>query len=110
MPCYVNIQTVITDLDSLEKAAAELGITVEKHSANLITLRKGSDYIKLERQAGSKKFDTVRYSGSNNWPETILNPLLPAYAKKQIKKFAARKGMTVSAGAKQGQYVLTSYK
>lgn len=110
MPCYSNVQTVLTDVDSIEKAAAELGITVIKHSADRYTLSKGGEHITIRRVAGEKKFSTEQYSGSNNWPDAVLRPLLTAYAKVQIKKFAAKKGMTVSAGAKPGQYVLTSYR
>lgn len=111
MPCYSSIQTVITSLADLEKAAAEVGIGIKviKHSATRITLERGREHITLSLNPESKKWQTVAMSGSNNWPEEIMAKVLPAYAKARVKSFAAKKGMVVSKGQGANQYVMTKY-
>lgn len=110
MPCYSKVTTLLIDLTAIEEATKSLGITVQKHSHNRITLSKGNEQITLSRNVGEKKFSTVPYSGSASWDTEILQPLIPAYAKVQVKKFAAKRGYTLSVGSQPGEYVLNSYR
>jgi hypothetical protein len=110
MPCYSNIKTVLIDLSVIEKVAAELGIKVEKKTANSYTLRKDGEYITIERQSAGQPFNTKAYSGSNRWDEVILPPLVQAYAKAQIKAVFKKAGYTVSAGDKPNTLQFISYK
>jgi hypothetical protein len=110
MPCYSNIKTVMLDIATIEQVAAELGIKVEKRNANSYTLRKDREYITIERDALDQPFHTRAYSGSNAWDTQIMDPMLPAYAKAQIKKVMKAKGYTVASGSKPNELVFTSYK
>lgn len=110
MPCYSNIQTVMLDIATIEKVAAELGVKVEKKTANSYVLRKDGEYIAIEREAADKPFYTRRYSGSGSWDTAIIEPLLLAYAKDKIKKVMKAKGYAVAAGSKPNELLFTSYK
>jgi hypothetical protein len=110
MPCYSNIQTVLLEMKSIEAAAALLGIKIEKRTANAYTLRKGNEYITIQRSADGQKFETKAYSGSGKWDTEIMQPLVKAYAKEQIKVFAKKSGYTLSAGSQPDTYVLTSFR
>lgn len=110
MPCFSKMQTVLIDLPTIEKAAEALGFKVEKRTANSFTLRKGNEYITIEREKEGGKFSTKPYSGSNNWPDEILAPLIKSYARETIKTYYKSKGYTMSAGATQDELVFTSYK
>lgn len=110
MPCFSNVQTVLIDIKSVETAATALGIKVERNSPNVFTLRKGKEFIRIERAREGEKFSTVAYSGSNNWDTEIMQPLVKGYAKEQLKVFAKKNGYTLSAGSKPDAYVLTSFR
>lgn len=110
MPCYSKVPTVLLDFAVLVAAAENLGIVVIKRTPNRYTLRKGDEHIDVERAELGQKFNTVAYSGSNNWDTEIIPPLVQAYAKEQIKSFAKKNGYTLSAGSKPGELVLVSYK
>lgn len=110
MPCYSSMQTVLTDLDAIQEAAKSLGITVQKLAEGRYRLLRNGEHITLQRRPGEKKFSTEAYSGSNAWPEAILQPLVQSYAKVKVKQFAAKRGYNASAGTKPGQIVLTSYR
>jgi hypothetical protein len=110
MPCYSSTPTVLIDMSVIEKVTALLGIVITKHNANLITLTKGREYIKLQREDAKSKWAIVPYSGTGYFPTAILEPLGMAYAKEMVKKFAQKKGYTVSVGDKPGELVLTTYK
>jgi len=109
MPCYTRVQTLLIDLKIIEQAASALGMTVTKRTANSYTLRKGNEYVTLERTKEGEKFYTSTYSGSDGFLENIIQPLTLAYAKERVKQFAKSKGYTVSAGSKPNAYVLTKY-
>jgi len=109
MPCYSGIETKLTDLETVQKAAEATGITVTKRSATRYTLSKDGESIDIECKAGEKYFSTVAYSGSSNWPDAIIRPLTQQYAKERVKQFAKKRGYMVSAGSKPGQVVLTKY-
>lgn len=110
MPCYTNVKTVMLDIEVIKKVAAELGIKVEKNSPHRYTLSKGLEHITIEREAEAQPFYTKRYSGSNSWDVEIIKPLLPAYARAQIKAVFKKAGYTVAAGAQPNQLQFTSYK
>lgn len=110
MPCYSKIQTVLIDLKTIEAAAAKLGITISKRTANRFTLKKDGEHIDIERASEGEKFSTMTYSGSGNWPDEIITPLTLEYARARVKDFAQKKGYTLSAGTKAGELVLTSYR
>lgn len=103
MPCYSQIETVLIDIATIEKAAALLGITVSRRNANSYVLQKGSERIIIDRTGEGEKFYT---SASQNG---IIKPLSQAYAKEMIKAFAKKKGYVVSAGSKPGEIILTQY-
>jgi len=110
MPCYSNVKTVLITLADIEAAAKFLGIKLEKHNANRYTLRKGREHITIERTKEGEAFYTQSYSGSNSWDTEIIQPLVQAYAKEKLKTFAKKNGYTLSAGAKDGAFVLTSFR
>lgn len=108
MPCYSKIETVLIDLKAIEQAAKETGITVER-IGNRIRLSKGLEHLSLERTQENDRFHVVPYSGSDNWPTEITDPLSSAYAKTMIKTWAQKNNYQFSAGKGQGEYVLTQY-
>lgn len=110
MPCYSALKTVLLQLSDIEKAAKALGITVEKHTANRFTLKKGREYITIERTKEGEAFSTKPYSGSGSWDTEIMQPLVQGYAKERLKAFATKNGYTLSAGNKEGAFVLTTFK
>jgi hypothetical protein len=110
MPCYSNIQTVLIDLDVVKSVAESMGISVIMKRPNRYTLKTGREHIDIERTEAGQKFNTVAFSGSDNWENEILQPLVMGYAKAQLKAFAKKSGYTLSAGSKSGEYIFTSYK
>ncbi len=110
MPCYSNLKTVLIALKDIETAAKALGITIEKHTANRFTLKKGSEHITIERAKEGEPFFTKAYSGSSYWETEIMQPLVQVYAKERLKAFATKNGYTLSAGNKESAYVLTTFK
>lgn len=109
MPCYSKVQTVLIDISSIEEAAKTIGMTVTKDTANKYTLRRGNDYISIERTREGEKFSTVAMSGSNGYMENIVKPLTVAYARERVKKYYRSKGYTVAAGSKPNQLTFTKY-
>lgn len=109
MPCYSTIITVLIDLTAIEAAAKTLGITLTRRTPNSYTLKRGNEYINIERAREGDKFSTSPYSGSPKYESEILKPIVIAYARERVKQFAKKKGYTVSAGSKPGQLVLTKY-
>ncbi len=103
MPCYTKVQTLLLDISSIEAAADQLGITVVKHSATYLTLKRGSQMMELTRENDKAKFQAT---GATE----MLDELLPTYAKKQLVKFAKSKGYTVSQGGDASEFVLTKYE
>lgn len=110
MPCFSNIQTILIDLEVIQQVAEQAGFTVSRRTANRYTISKGREHIDIERTEAGQKFNTVAYSGSNNWPTEIIEPLVVGYAKAKLKAFAKKSGYVLSAGNKPNEYVLTSYK
>jgi|DewCreStandDraft_4_1066084.scaffolds.fasta_scaffold114418_1 hypothetical protein len=110
MPCFTNIKTVLIDFPVIEKVAAELGIKVEKHTTNSYTLSKGSEHITIERRAAGEPFFTKAYSGSSNWDEVLLPPLVQGYARAQLKAVFKKAGYTAAAGQKPNELQFISYK
>lgn len=109
MPCFSKILTLLIDLKTIEEAAKALGISVTKRTPNSYTLRRGSEYINIERVKEGEKFSVSPYSSSNGFQEQILKPLLIGYARERMKQFAQKRGYTVSTGSKPNSYVLTKY-
>lgn len=105
MPCNSLIQTILIDINTIQKAADALGITVIKRTNNSYTLRKGDEQVTIERTREGEKFSTALYSANGD----LLASLVPAYAKERVKQFAKSKGYTVSAGSKPNTFVLTKY-
>ena len=103
MPCNTKIQTALLDVSSIEAAASQLGIKVTKHTANSLTLTRGYEEVTLFRRNDTEKFQA-------QGDTTILNELIPVYAKKQLVKFAKSKGYTISQGNSADEYVLTKYE
>ncbi len=103
MPCFSKIQTKLLDVASIEAAASQLGITVKKINANNIVLTKGYDTVTLSRLNEKEQF-------SAQGDTSLLDEMIPAYAKKQLVKFAKSKGYTVSQGNTGGEFVLTKYE
>lgn len=109
MPCFSKIETLLIDLAIIQQAAAALGITVTKRTANQYTLVRGNERVDIERTQDGQKFWTKTYSGSELFQAEIIQPLTQAYAKEKVKAFAKSKGYTVSAGSKPNTYVLSKY-
>jgi len=110
MPCYSNTKTVLIHLAEMLKSAKTLGISVKEINENLIRLEKGREYINLQRSAVGEKWELVPYSGSGYFPRDILEPLGMTYAQTMLKKFAAKKGYTVTPGKQPGELIFTSLK
>jgi len=110
MPCYSNIQTVLLDLKTIESAAAALGMTVTKKTANYYMISKGHEHIDIQRSADGQKFETVAYTGSAYWPQQVLEPLVMQYAKERTKALMKAKGYMVSQGQNANELVFTSYR
>ena len=114
MPCYSSIQTDLIDIATIEKVAPGLGITVTRRNSNRYILGKtdarGRTEVEIRREKEGEKFSTVPGTQYGNIEDDLITPLTQAYAKDKIKTFAAKRGYTVSAGNKPGEYVLTSYK
>ncbi len=107
MPCYSTIQTVLIDAKSIEEAASKIGATVKKYSENILAIQHNGSSIHLRRECGEGKFQGSDMCGDYI---SLLNDLIPAYAKLQLKKFATAKGYTISQGQDQNEYVLTKYE
>jgi hypothetical protein len=111
MPCYSAIQTNMIEIKSIMAAAQALGITITKVNENRYTLRKDHyTYIDIERSRPGAKFNTVAYSGSGDFAGEIISPLLPVYAKEQIKVWSKKNGYLLSPDKNPNEYVLTSLK
>lgn len=109
MPCFSRIETVLIDLSTIEKAAKETGVTVERISDNRLRLKKGDERVYLERSREGEKWFVEQYSGTDYFDTAIINPLSIAYAKSTIKTWAQKNNYQFSAGKSQGDYVLTQY-
>lgn len=109
MPCFTRIKTKLILLATIQAAAEKLGISVERRNANLYTLRNGREYITIERTAEGEAFTIRPMSGTNNWQETIINPLTVEYTKETVKAYYKSKGYTTSAGQKPNQLIFTKY-
>jgi hypothetical protein len=109
MPCWTTIKTTLIVLATIEEAAKALGITMEKRTANSYTLRKGREYVTIEREAADLPFNIRALSGSNNWEADILQPLTVKYTETSVKNFYRSQGYTVSAGQKPGELIFTKY-
>ncbi len=109
MPCLTTIKTTLIVLATIEEAAKALGITMEKRTANSYTLRKGREYVTIERETADQPFNIRAISGSNNWQTDILQPLTGKYTEVTVKNFYRAQGYTVSAGQKAGEFIFTKY-
>ncbi len=103
MPCYSKIQTVLLDVSSIEAAATQLGMKVQKHAPNSLTVTRGYESVTLFR---TKSEDRFQAQGDTS----LLTDLVPVYAKKQLVKFAKSKGYTISQGSDATEYILTKYE
>ncbi len=103
MPCYSKIQTKLLDVASIEAAASQLGITVKKINVNNIVLTKGYETVTLSRLTEKEQF-------SAQGDTSLLDELIPVYARKQLVKFAKSRGYTVSQGNTSSEFVLTKYE
>ncbi len=109
MPCFTQIETKLILLETIIAAAEKLGIKVERRNANSYTLRKGDEFIVIERTAEGQPFFVKPYSGSNAWNEQILKPLTVEYTKETVKAYYKKQGYTVGAGSKPNQLIFTKY-
>lgn len=106
MPCYSSIQTELKDLLSVMEAASKFGYAVQKINDNTVTIRSNNGSITLVRDNAKDKFRSSSKSGDY---ETILDKLIPAYAKVQLIKFAKAKGYTISQGDTAQDFNLVKY-
>jgi len=111
MPCYSAIQTNLIEVKSILAAAQALGFQVTKVNENRYTIRKDRyTYVDIQREKPGAKFSTVTYSGSGDFPQDIIQPLLPIYAKEQLKVWGKKNGYLLSPDKNAGEFVLTSLK
>ena len=111
MPCYTTVQTNFIDVDALQAAAKEMGITMQAQGANAFRLRstKTGDYVTIQREKPGAKFQTETYSASDDYVEEILNKLAQPYGKVMLKKWSQKNGYNFAAGTKPNEYVMTKY-
>lgn len=110
MPCFTKVPTKFLSIETLQTAAQALGIKLEKRTSNSYTLRKGNEYIVIERDDASQPFSVRPYSGSNRWDTEIMKPLTVEYTKETVKAYYKYKGYKVSAGKNETQLVFTKYQ
>jgi hypothetical protein len=110
MPCFTSVPTKFLSIETLQTAAQALGIKLEKHNANSYTLRKGNEYITIQREDASQAFSIRPYSGSNRWDTEIMKPLTVEYTKETVKAYYKSKGYKVSTGKNDKQLVFTKYQ
>lgn len=112
MPCYSTVQTQLIDLPAIDRAAAALGLKVERKSVNEVKLtsRDGSASLTLIRNRPADKFSFSSYAATGDYDGQIVRPLIQGYAKEQLKVFARKNGYTLAPGKKPGQYELVSLK
>lgn len=109
MPCFTKIKTKLILLATIQAAAEKLGMKVERRNANSYILRKGDEFVTIERTAEGEPFFVKPYSGSGDWVNQVLNPLTVEYTKQTVKAYYKKKGYTVGAGSKPNQLVFTKY-
>lgn len=109
MPCYSKLETKLIDLETMKAVAKALGIELVMRTKNSYTLRKGNEYINIERKAEGEPFFTVAMSGSNRWDTEILQPLTVEYTKSKVKAYYKSKGYSVSFGQSNDELVFTKY-
>lgn len=108
MPCYSTIQTKLTDLEAVKKAAEILGHTVETRSGgSVLTINSANATISIYRR-GAAKFLNAEADLPDD--RALLTQVTRQYAIGKVKDLARKKGYLVSQGTKPGQYVLTSYR
>ena len=108
MPCYSRVETKLVDLEAVKAAAADLGMRVEVHSKNIVTvITQDKTRVELFRTCEQDPFKTY-----NEYPSQVaaLASLTRGYATAKVKAYAKKNGYMVARGSQPGEYVLTSYK
>lgn len=108
MPCWTKTETKLLDLATLQSAADALGITVEKVTNNRYVLRKGNDYITIEREYTYSPFFTKALSGSNSWDTEIMQPLTVEYTTQKVIAVYEAEGYTFQKEP-DGKLIFTRY-
>lgn len=106
MPCYSSIETELKDIASIVEAAKKLDFATRKISENAIEITSKHGRITLVRDDAKGKFRSSTKSGDY---ETILDELIPVYAKVQLVKFAKANGYTISQGDTPQDFNLVRY-
>jgi hypothetical protein len=101
MPCYTKVPTKLIFAVDVEASAKKLGFEVKKVGSNTFVLTKNYESITLTKNTGE---ETYTASGDIY----LLPEIAKEYALTQVKKFAKKKGYTVTFDQKSGDYVLIS--
>lgn len=108
MPCWTKTETKLLDIATVQSAADALGITVEKVTNNRFILRKGNEYITIERAYENEPFFTKALSGSSAWDTEIMQPLTVEYTTQKVVGYYESQGYTYQQD-EAGKLIFTRY-